>query len=147
MLYLHHLLSELTLSTVFVSVNNLYYRPVQKRQIYRQHTWLYHAVMDQLPEQAQWAVKTTCWAITRRRSLPLSSSSSIPGSSAAMVSAGHVGVVPMAEVQAKDVHAGLHQFAYVIDPTGGGDEGCEDLDLLVRRHFSGSQGSGWRGSR
>jgi GntR family transcriptional activator of glc operon len=50
-------LSELTLSTVFVSVNNLYCRPVQKRQIDRQHTRLYHAVMDQLPEQAQRAAR------------------------------------------------------------------------------------------
>lgn len=50
-------LSDLTLSTVFASVNNLYCRPAQKRQIDRQHSRLYHAVMEQLPEQAQRAAK------------------------------------------------------------------------------------------
>jgi len=50
-------LSDLTLSTVFASVNNLYCRPAQKRQIDRQHAKLYHAVMEQLPEQAQRAAK------------------------------------------------------------------------------------------
>lgn len=50
-------LSDLTLSTVFASVNNLYCRPAQKRQIDRQHARLYHAVMEQLPEQAQRAAK------------------------------------------------------------------------------------------
>ncbi|MCO6059002.1 transcriptional regulator GlcC [Pseudomonas sp. MOB-449] len=50
-------LSDLTLSTVFASVNNLYCRPAQKRQIDRQHTRLYHAVMEQLPEQAQRAAR------------------------------------------------------------------------------------------
>lgn len=50
-------LSELTLSAVFASVNNLYCRPTQKRQIDRQHTRLYHAVMEQLPEQAQRAAR------------------------------------------------------------------------------------------
>lgn len=50
-------LSDLTLSTVFASVNNLYCRPAQKRQIDRQHAKLYHAVMAQLPEQAQRAAK------------------------------------------------------------------------------------------
>lgn len=50
-------LSDLTLSTVFASVNNLYCRPPQKRQIDRQHSRLYHAVMEQLPEQAQRAAR------------------------------------------------------------------------------------------
>ncbi|MND86974.1 putative L-lactate dehydrogenase operon regulatory protein [compost metagenome] len=50
-------LSDLTLSTVFASVNNLYCRPAQKRQIDRQHSRLYHAVMEQLPEQAQRAAR------------------------------------------------------------------------------------------
>ncbi|BDM22180.1 transcriptional regulator GlcC [Pseudomonas sp. NPDC089428] len=50
-------LSDLTLSTVFASVNNLYCRPAQKRQIDRQHARLYHAVMEQLPEQAQRAAR------------------------------------------------------------------------------------------
>lgn len=50
-------LSDLTLSTVFASVNNLYCRPAQKRQIDRQHARLYQAVMEQLPEQAQRAAR------------------------------------------------------------------------------------------
>lgn len=50
-------LSELMLSTVFASVNNLYHRPAQKRQIDRQHTRLYHAVIEHLPEQAQRAAR------------------------------------------------------------------------------------------
>ncbi|NIF29364.1 transcriptional regulator GlcC [Pantoea sp. Tr-811] len=50
-------LSDLTLNTVFASVNNLYCRPPQKRQIDRQHSRLYHAVMEQLPEQAQRAAR------------------------------------------------------------------------------------------
>lgn len=50
-------LSELMLSTVFASVNNLYFRPAQKRQIDRQHTKLYHAVIEQTPEQAQRAAR------------------------------------------------------------------------------------------
>lgn len=50
-------LSELMISTVFASVNNLYCRPAQKRQIDRQHSRLYHAVIEQLPEQAQRAAR------------------------------------------------------------------------------------------
>ncbi|MNO58467.1 putative L-lactate dehydrogenase operon regulatory protein [compost metagenome] len=50
-------LSDLTLSTVFASVNNLYCRPAQKRQIDRQHTRLYKAVVDHLPDQAQRAAR------------------------------------------------------------------------------------------
>ncbi|MFW3897481.1 transcriptional regulator GlcC [Pseudomonas putida] len=50
-------LNDLMLSTVFASVNNLYCRPAQKRQIDRQHARLYHAVMEQLPEQAQRAAR------------------------------------------------------------------------------------------
>ncbi len=50
-------LNELMLSTVFASVNNLYCRPAQKRQIDRQHSRLYHAVMEQLPDQAQRAAR------------------------------------------------------------------------------------------
>src|SRR3546814_1426995 len=44
-------------STVFASVNNLYHRPAQKRQIDRQHSRLYHAVIERLPEQAQRAAR------------------------------------------------------------------------------------------
>lgn len=50
-------LTDLMLSSVFASVNNLYHRPVQKRQIDRQHSRLYHAVIERLPEQAQRAAR------------------------------------------------------------------------------------------
>ncbi|MGE6792092.1 transcriptional regulator, GntR family [Pseudomonas guineae] len=50
-------LTDLMLSTVFASVNNLYHRPMQKRQIDRQHARLYHAVIERLPEQAQRAAR------------------------------------------------------------------------------------------
>ncbi|MOA05470.1 putative L-lactate dehydrogenase operon regulatory protein [compost metagenome] len=50
-------LSELMLSTVFASVNNLYHRPVQKRQIDRQHARLYHAICERQPSQAQRAAR------------------------------------------------------------------------------------------
>jgi GntR family transcriptional activator of glc operon len=50
-------LTDLMLSTVFASVNNLYHRPLQKRQIDRQHTRLYRAILERLPEQAQRAAR------------------------------------------------------------------------------------------
>lgn len=50
-------LTDLMLSTVFASVNNLYHRPAQKRQIDRQHSRLYHAVIERVPEQAQRAAR------------------------------------------------------------------------------------------
>ncbi|MNF10707.1 DNA-binding transcriptional regulator GlcC [compost metagenome] len=50
-------LNDLMLSSVFASVNNLYHRPAQKRQIDRQHTRLYKAVVDHLPDQAQRAAR------------------------------------------------------------------------------------------
>ncbi|KAF1051146.1 MAG: Glc operon transcriptional activator [Stenotrophomonas maltophilia] len=50
-------LNELMLSTVFASVNNLYHRPLQKRQIDRQHTRLYNAIAERLPDQAQRAAR------------------------------------------------------------------------------------------
>lgn len=50
-------LTDLMLSTVFASVNNLYHRPMQKRQIDRQHSRLFHAVMERLPDQAQRAAR------------------------------------------------------------------------------------------
>ncbi len=46
-------LTDLMLSSVFASVNNLYHRPPQKRQIDRQHARLYQAVVDRQPERAQ----------------------------------------------------------------------------------------------
>lgn len=45
-------LTDLMLSTVFASVNNLYHRPMQKRQIDRQHTRIYQAVIERLPDLA-----------------------------------------------------------------------------------------------
>ncbi|WP_417660904.1 transcriptional regulator GlcC [Pseudomonas sp.] len=50
-------LTDLMLNSVFASVNNLYHRPLQKRQIDRQHSRLYHAVIERLPEQAQRAAR------------------------------------------------------------------------------------------
>ncbi|MBH9397340.1 transcriptional regulator GlcC [Pseudomonas aeruginosa] len=50
-------LNELMLSTVFASVNNLYHRPSQKRQIDRQHARLYAALRERQPEQAQRAAR------------------------------------------------------------------------------------------
>nr|MBF0684246.1 transcriptional regulator GlcC [Pseudomonas sp.] len=50
-------LTDLMLSTVFASVNNLYHRPNQKRQIDRQHSRLFHAVTERLPDQAQRAAR------------------------------------------------------------------------------------------
>ncbi len=63
-----------------------------------------------------------------------------------LVALGVIGMVAVAEVEAEDIHPGLHQFADVIDAVGGGAEGGEDFDLLVRRHGGQSQESGWRGS-
>lgn len=46
-------LTDLLLSSVFASVNNLYHREPQKRVIDRQHARLYNAVTGKLPEQAR----------------------------------------------------------------------------------------------
>ncbi|RQH05795.1 transcriptional regulator GlcC [Paraburkholderia dinghuensis] len=46
-------LTDLLLSSVFASVNNLYHREPLKRQIDRQHARLYNAVTGRLPEQAR----------------------------------------------------------------------------------------------
>jgi len=46
-------LNGLLLNSVFASVNNLYHRPLPKRQIDRQHARLYHAVTGRLPERAR----------------------------------------------------------------------------------------------
>lgn len=46
-------LTDLLLSSVFASVNNLYHREPRKRQIDRQHARLYNAVVGRLPEQAR----------------------------------------------------------------------------------------------
>ena len=46
-------LTDLLLSSVFASVNNLYHRTPQKRQIDRQHARLYNAVVGRLPDQAR----------------------------------------------------------------------------------------------
>jgi len=46
-------LTDLLLSSVFASVNNLYHRERMKKQIDRRHARLYNAVTGQLPEQAR----------------------------------------------------------------------------------------------
>ncbi|WP_373293566.1 transcriptional regulator GlcC [Pseudomonas matsuisoli] len=50
-------LTDLLLNTVYASVNNLYHRPPRMKQIERQHSRLYHAVINRLPEQAQRAAR------------------------------------------------------------------------------------------
>ncbi|MEN8503592.1 MULTISPECIES: transcriptional regulator GlcC [Paraburkholderia] len=47
------MLNDLMLSSVFASVNNLYHRQPQKREIDRQHAKLYNAIIGRLPEQAR----------------------------------------------------------------------------------------------
>ncbi|NBA96122.1 transcriptional regulator GlcC [Pseudomonas sp. R5(2019)] len=51
-------LTDLMLSTVFASVNNLYHRPLSMKQLDRQHSKLYHAVIERLPEQAERAARS-----------------------------------------------------------------------------------------
>jgi len=51
-------LTDLLLSSVFASVNNLYHREVEKRVIDRQHARLYKAVIGKQPEQARKAAST-----------------------------------------------------------------------------------------
>ncbi|APC19623.1 transcriptional regulator GlcC (plasmid) [Pseudomonas frederiksbergensis] len=63
LLHILQSLTDLMLSTVFASVNNLYHRPPQKRQIDRQHTRLYHAILERLPEQAQRAARNHIYSI------------------------------------------------------------------------------------
>lgn len=46
-------LTDLLLSSVFASVNNLYHREKEKRTIDRQHARLYNAVLGKLPDQAR----------------------------------------------------------------------------------------------
>lgn len=46
-------LTDLLLSSVFASVNNLYHRQPQKSKIDRQHARLFNAVTGKLPEQAR----------------------------------------------------------------------------------------------
>lgn len=46
-------LTNLLLNTVFSSVNNLYHREPQMRQIDRQHVRLCNAVIGRMPEQAR----------------------------------------------------------------------------------------------
>jgi GntR family transcriptional activator of glc operon len=51
-------LTDLLLSSVFASVNNLYHREAQKRVIDKQHARLYKAVLGKQPEQARRAAAT-----------------------------------------------------------------------------------------
>jgi GntR family transcriptional activator of glc operon len=50
-------LTELLLSSVFASVNNLYHRQPHRQRIDRQHARLYNAVIGKLPEQAYKAAR------------------------------------------------------------------------------------------
>lgn len=56
-------LTDLMLSSVFASVKNLYHRPVQKRQIDRQHSRLFNAVIERLPTQAKRAATEHIYSI------------------------------------------------------------------------------------
>lgn len=51
-------LTDLLLSSVFASVNNLYHREAEKRVIDKQHARLYKAVIGKQPEQARKAAST-----------------------------------------------------------------------------------------
>ncbi|MFB9122534.1 transcriptional regulator GlcC [Paraburkholderia dipogonis] len=51
------MLNDLMLSSVFASVNNLYHRQPQKREIDRQHAKLYNAIIGRRPEQARRAAE------------------------------------------------------------------------------------------
>lgn len=51
-------LTDLLVSSVFASVNNLYHRESEKRVIDRQHARLYKAVLAKQPEQARKAART-----------------------------------------------------------------------------------------
>jgi GntR family transcriptional regulator, glc operon transcriptional activator len=51
-------LTDLLLSSVFASVNNLYHRESEKRVIDRQHARLYKAVLGKQPEQARKAASS-----------------------------------------------------------------------------------------
>jgi GntR family transcriptional regulator, glc operon transcriptional activator len=51
-------LTDLLLSSVFASVNNLYHREAEKRVIDRQHARLYKAVLGKQPEQARKAASS-----------------------------------------------------------------------------------------
>ncbi len=50
-------LTDLMFNSVFASVNNLYHRPQQKKQIHRQHARIYNAVLQRLPHVAQRAAR------------------------------------------------------------------------------------------
>ena len=50
-------LTDLMINSVFACVNNLYHRPEQKKQIDRQHSRVYHAVLQRLPKVAQRAAR------------------------------------------------------------------------------------------
>ncbi|CDZ93498.1 transcriptional regulator GlcC [Pseudomonas saudiphocaensis] len=56
-------LTDLMVSTVFASVNNLYHRPLQKQQIDRTHSRLFRAVLERQPSQAQRAARDHIYSI------------------------------------------------------------------------------------
>nr|WP_250908666.1 FCD domain-containing protein [Escherichia coli] len=51
------IMTDLMFNSVFASVNNLYHRPQQKKQIDRQHARIYNAVLQRLPHVAQRAAR------------------------------------------------------------------------------------------
>jgi GntR family transcriptional activator of glc operon len=51
------MLNDLMLCSVFASVNSLYHRQPQKREIDRQHAKLYNAIIGRRPEQARRAAE------------------------------------------------------------------------------------------
>lgn len=59
-------LTDLLLSSVFASVNNLYHREAHKRQIDRQHARLCNAVVGKLPEQARRAASEHIRSVVER---------------------------------------------------------------------------------
>ncbi|QXI30910.1 transcriptional regulator GlcC [Pseudomonas vanderleydeniana] len=50
-------LTDLMLSSVFASVNNLYHRPASLQQLDRQHGKLYRSIIERLPDVAQRAAR------------------------------------------------------------------------------------------
>lgn len=63
-------LTDLMFNSVFASVNNLYHRPQQKKQINRQHARIYNAVLQRLPHVAQRAARSTRSCADREKESP-----------------------------------------------------------------------------
>ncbi|EOC3515659.1 transcriptional regulator GlcC [Shigella flexneri] len=63
-------LTDLMFNSVFASVNNLYHRPQQKKQIDRQHARIYNAVLQRLPHVAQRAARSARSCTDREKESP-----------------------------------------------------------------------------